>query len=320
MKRFIYYIVIISIILPFFTSCQGDDAKTKALVDSLQKATADYQQKLQEKEQIIKNIQANEEQIKKLQDSVEILRKKKTVYVNNGNSNSNNSNSNNSNSNQSNNNQNGNQNVAVYSKLQKQIKELQQKNEDLSKQAQSVVDAQNKVNNLTGEINQLKSFNDQLNTKVSESEKEKSKAEDTIKRLKEQNKLSKGTLKVSDVSAKFFYKGLKQVAKNIKIVELCFYVIDNPNAEAGKKNLYITIYGPDNAPIVNKPENEFKTVTGVSTKYTYKEEMDYSKELKVIDKCCDWSTDDLVLVAGDYKVKIFIDGNIAGEGTFKIAQ
>jgi len=131
-------------------------------------------------------------------------------------------------------------------------------------------------------------------------------------------KVNKGsTLKVKDISVESFrYRGTgKEVstrsAEKTQTLRACFYISANLIADSGIKKIFIQ-YIDSKENIISGSDtimNNDKIIFSAKTDVEYKNQQSFI--------CLDWQRY-IPLIEGQYKLKIFIDNEFAGESEFKL--
>ncbi|GEM_PF-5271448 len=305
--------------------CQCSSEKNnQAMLDSLQKK---YQAENEAK--IRELVEKNQLLIKQLQDSIRNLEsaggKNKVVYTEGGND-------------------------KIYivriRDLQKRLNEAEvelkkvkniptivtvEKNEkaigNLDDLIASFQERKRKIDELTAQINEVKSSErnyqekvNQLEKKLDEEKKEKERLEKEIVVVNMQR------ITVTECNYEFLTTGFSSKPENIKIIQMNCIVNDHPLAESGKKWLYVviedsaktTVYR-DDMESENPTDSIFVNSEGQKVVYSMKTQIDYEKTQK-LDVYLEFHRGTQRFAIGEYNVTFYIDGYMAGLSTFKIRQ
>jgi hypothetical protein len=97
-------------------------------------------------------------------------------------------------------------------------------------------------------------------------------------------------------------------------IKICFTVGENAIAQAGKKDIYLRIAGPDSKILCKGTSDEYSFMyEGKLIQYSVKDQFDYSN--KPVDLCLYWIKSGDFAV-GTYYADIFVDGKNIGSTTF----
>jgi hypothetical protein len=102
--------------------------------------------------------------------------------------------------------------------------------------------------------------------------------------------------------------------KNIKKIAISFTIVKNITAQTGNKTLYIRIAKPDNEILTKNPGNQFK-FEDRNISYSIKKYIEYTGEEQSVTVY--WDVEEF-LPAGTYHIYIFADGNMIGQGSFRM--
>lgn len=131
------------------------------------------------------------------------------------------------------------------------------------------------------------------------------------------SKVQKGSvIKARDLSAIPINRRGKEVtrARRVEKIKVCFTLMENDIAQAGMRNAYIRITGPDKY-VLAKSETDLFDFQGEKIVFSAKREIDYQN--KDVDLCIYYDNKG-DLVAGTYDVNVFMDGIIIGTTQFLI--
>lgn len=102
--------------------------------------------------------------------------------------------------------------------------------------------------------------------------------------------------------------------KNVKKIAVSFTIVKNITAETGNKTVYIRISKPDNSILSKSSANTFK-YEDREIGYSIKKYIEYTGEEQTVTVY--WDVEEF-LPAGTYAIYIFADGNMIGQGSFKM--
>ena len=170
-----------------------------------------------------------------------------------------------------------------------QIDSLNRLNAELTKENQEV---KNKYSAATAQISTLSKEKKSLNEKVSLA------AQLDAIIVNPMNKRGKTARKVKDV----------------KKISIQFTIVKNITAETGNKTLYIRIAKPDNDILTKSEANTF-AYEDRNIGYSIKKYIEYTGEEQTVTVY--WNVEEF-LPSGNYRVYIFADGNMIGQGSFSM--
>ncbi|MCE2682335.1 MAG: hypothetical protein LW704_05175 [Cryomorphaceae bacterium] len=104
-------------------------------------------------------------------------------------------------------------------------------------------------------------------------------------------------------------------AKQVVQIKSSFTLSENPITAAGKKTVYMQVINPDGKVLQTRTSNTVSTEYGVVA-YSDKKEIDYQNQRLDIAIYYDLRGEELV--KGNYKVKIYCDGNLVGSDSFTL--
>ena len=108
-------------------------------------------------------------------------------------------------------------------------------------------------------------------------------------------------------------KAAKKV-KDAKKIAISFTIVKNITASTGNKTLYVRIAKPDNEILTKSASNTFE-YEDRSIAYSIKKYFEYTGE--ELTQTVYWDVEEF-LAAGTYKVYLFCDGNMIGQGSFNM--
>jgi cell division protein FtsB len=212
------------------------------------------------------------------------------------------------------------QNAALSEKIN-QIKVLLKKGKlsesDYKKAKAEIAELRSQIDNYKAEIDELKRQVQQLTDENSglnqELGSEKAKSAEQAKTIESKNRtislakrLNAGSISAIGVRERKVF-GKKEVETNkagrTEEVRVKFVLNKNEISDAGEKEIYVKIIGPDGAPIANKVQTT--KVDGTETLYTEKKMVDYQNEKLEATVYCKKQGD---YPKGTYTVEIFTEG------------
>lgn len=104
-------------------------------------------------------------------------------------------------------------------------------------------------------------------------------------------------------------------AKNAVQLRSSFTIGENTIASAGRKSVYLQITGPNGEVLHNKSNTQIETESGAQH-YSDKKDIDYNNQ--AIDLTIYYDLKGQELMKGNYKVKIFCDGQMIGSDSFTL--
>lgn len=102
--------------------------------------------------------------------------------------------------------------------------------------------------------------------------------------------------------------------KDAKKIAISFTIVKNITASTGNKTLYVRIAKPDNEVLTKNASNTFE-YEDRSIAYSIKKYFEYTGE--ELTQTVYWDVEEF-LAAGTYKVYLFCDGNMIGQGSFSM--
>lgn len=212
------------------------------------------------------------------------------------------------------------QNAALNEKIN-QIKVLLKKGKlsesDYKKAKAEIAELRSQIDNYKAEIDELKRQVQQLTDENSglnqELGSEKAKSAEQAKTIESKNRtislakrLNAGSISAVGVRERKVF-GKKEVETNkagrTEEVRVKFVLNKNEISDAGEKEIYVKIIGPDGAPIANKVQTT--KVDGTETLYTEKKIVDYQNEKLEATVYCKKQGD---YPKGTYTIEIFTEG------------
>ena len=170
---------------------------------------------------------------------------------------------------------------------------------------------------------QLDSVNNRIDSVEKDSKITIVNLEDSLNQAR--NRLEKGSfLYINDIKVNKFKYGYGNTEKSTKRAEktdllvTSFEISENLTAIAGKKSVYIQYFLPNNELLVYKDTTNIPSffIGGDSIVFaTTKVDFDYYN--KSISLESEWERED-ILLKGDYFIRFYINGKVAGESTFTL--
>ncbi len=102
--------------------------------------------------------------------------------------------------------------------------------------------------------------------------------------------------------------------KDAKKIAISFTIVKNITASTGNKTLYVRIAKPDNEVLTKSASNTFE-YEDRSIAYSIKKYFEYTGE--ELTQTVYWDVEEF-LAAGTYKIYLFCDGNMIGQGSFSM--
>ncbi len=167
---------------------------------------------------------------------------------------------------------------------------------------------------------QLTSDLDQTTTKLSSTQAErdqyKQDAEEKTEQVRKGSKLQ--AYGFSTVGLKMKLNNTTEEtnrARNTVQVRSSFTISENPITQAGKKVVYMQIINPDGKTLQSKSTNVVQTEAG-NIAYSDKKEIDYQNQRVDLSIFYDLKGEEAL--KGNYKVKIYCEGNLIGSDSFTL--
>ena len=104
-------------------------------------------------------------------------------------------------------------------------------------------------------------------------------------------------------------------AKNIVQIKSAFTISENPITPAGNKTVYLQVITPEGKTLQSSSGN-IVSVDGGSIPYSDKKEIDYNNQR--IDMAIYYRLNGEELTKGNYKVKIYCQGQLIGSDSFTL--
>ena len=104
-------------------------------------------------------------------------------------------------------------------------------------------------------------------------------------------------------------------ARSVVQIKSSFTISENPITPSGKKIVYMQVINPDGKTMQTKSSNTVQTDLG-NIAYSDKKEIDYQNER--IDLAIYYDLKGEEALKGNYKVKIYCEGNLIGTDSFTL--
>lgn len=102
--------------------------------------------------------------------------------------------------------------------------------------------------------------------------------------------------------------------KDVKDISITFTIVKNITAQTGNRTIYVRIMKPDNEVLVKSSANVFEYENTQMT-YSIKKYIEYTGEEQSVTVY--WNVQEY-LPAGNYRIFLFADGNMIGQGAFAL--
>jgi len=198
-----------------------------------------------------------------------------------------------------------------------QLFQLRKENETLRGIMKSYVkqiDSLNTLNlKLTSDLDQTTS---QLTSTSAERDQYKADAEAKGEQVKKGSKLQ--AYGFTTVGLKMKLNNTTEVtnrAKGVVQIKSTFTISENPITPSGKKSVYMQIINPDGKTLQTRTSNTIQTDAG-NIAYSDKKDIDYNNER--IDLSIYYDLKGEEAMKGNYKVRIYCDGNLIGTDSFTL--
>ncbi len=104
-------------------------------------------------------------------------------------------------------------------------------------------------------------------------------------------------------------------AKSVVQIKSSFTISENPITTAGKKTVYLQVINPDGKTLQSRSSNTVQTEAG-NIAYSDKKDIDYQNQR--IDLAIYYDLKGEEAIKGNYKVKIYCEGNLIGTDSFTL--
>jgi hypothetical protein len=176
------------------------------------------------------------------------------------------------------------------------------------------IDSLNTLNvKLTSDLDQT---NTKLTTTTQERDMYKQDAEQKTEQVKKGAKLQ--AYAFSSVGLKMKLNNTTEEsnrAKSVVQIKSSFTISENPITTPGQKMVYLQVINPEGRTLQNRSTNVVQ-IDGLPVSYSDKKEIDYQNQRVDLSIYYDFRGEEAV--KGNYKVKIFCDGNLIGTDSFTL--
>lgn len=176
------------------------------------------------------------------------------------------------------------------------------------------IDSLNTLNvKLTSDLDQT---NTKLTTTTQERDMYKQDAEQKTEQVKKGAKLQ--AYAFSSVGLKMKLNNTTEEsnrAKSVVQIKSSFTISENPITTPGQKVVYLQVINPEGRTLQNRSTNVVQ-IDGLPVSYSDKKEIDYQNQRVDLSIYYDFRGEEAV--KGNYKVKIFCDGNLIGTDSFTL--
>lgn len=176
------------------------------------------------------------------------------------------------------------------------------------------IDSLNTLNvKLTSDLDQT---NTKLTTTTQERDMYKQDAEQKTEQVKKGAKLQ--AYAFSSVGLKMKLNNTTEEsnrAKSVVQIKSSFTISENPITTPGQKVVYLQVINPEGRTLQNRSTNVVQ-IDGLPVSYSDKKEIDYQNQRVDLSIYYDFRGEEAV--KGNYKVKVFCDGNLIGTDSFTL--
>ena len=199
----------------------------------------------------------------------------------------------------------------------REIFTLRKENETLRNIMKGYVQQIDSLNTLNVELSSnLETKTTQLNQTIEERNQFKNEADANAAQVKKGSKLQ--AFSINSVGLRLKMNNTTEEttkAKNCVQIKSSFTISENPLTPAGKKTVYMQIINPEGKTLQTKSSYVVSTDNG-NIAYSDKKEIDYNNQS--IDLAIFYDLGGEEAVNGNYKVKIFCDGQLIGSDSFTL--
>jgi chromosome segregation ATPase len=199
----------------------------------------------------------------------------------------------------------------------REIFTLRKENETLRNIMKGYVQQIDSLNTLNVELSSnLETKTTQLNQTIEERNQFKSDADASAAQVKKGSKLQ--AFSINSVGLRLKINNTTEEttkAKNCVQIKSSFTISENPLTPAGKKTVYMQIINPEGKTLQSKSSYVVSTDNG-NIAYSDKKDIDYNNQS--IDLAIFYDLGGEEAVNGNYKVKIFCDGQLIGSDSFTL--
>jgi hypothetical protein len=197
------------------------------------------------------------------------------------------------------------------------VAQLRRENETLRNIMKSYVVQIDSLNTLNIKLHSdLDQTTNQLNTTTAEKEQYKQEAEKNAEQVKKGSKLQ--ALSISTSGLRMKLNNMPEPtnkARSCVQVKSSFTISENPITAAGRKVVYLQVIDPDGKTLQSRAGNTFQSESGAIA-FSDKKEIDYQNQS--IDMSIYYDFQGAEALKGNYKVKIYCDGNLIGSDSFTL--
>ena len=197
------------------------------------------------------------------------------------------------------------------------VAQLRRENETLRNIMKSYVVQIDSLNTLNIKLHSdLDQTTNQLNTTTAEKEQYKQEAEKNAEQVKKGSKLQ--ALSISTSGLRMKLNNMPEPTNKSRScvqVKSSFTISENPITAAGRKVVYLQVIDPDGKTLQSRAGNTFQSESGAIA-FSDKKEIDYQNQS--IDMSIYYDFQGAEALKGNYKVKIYCDGNLIGSDSFTL--
>ena len=197
------------------------------------------------------------------------------------------------------------------------VAQLRRENETLRNIMKSYVVQIDSLNTLNIKLHSdLDQTTNQLNKTTAEKEQYKQEAEKNAEQVKKGSKLQ--ALSISTSGLRMKLNNMPEPtnkARSCVQVKSSFTISENPITAAGRKVVYLQVIDPDGKTLQSRAGNTFQSESGAIA-FSDKKEIDYQNQS--IDMSIYYDFQGAEALKGNYKVKIYCDGNLIGSDSFTL--
>jgi hypothetical protein len=199
----------------------------------------------------------------------------------------------------------------------KQLFELRKENETLRNIMKGYVHQIDSLNTLNLQLSSdLETKTTQLNSTIEERNQFKSEAEKNAEQVKKGSRLSAYAFNTTGLRMKLNNTPDETTkAKNCVQIRSSFTIGENPITSAGNKTVFMQIMNPEGRILQSRASNVTQ-IDGVSIAFSDKKEINYNNQSIDLSIYYDFNGEEAV--KGNYKVKIFCDGQMIGSDSFTL--
>ncbi len=198
-----------------------------------------------------------------------------------------------------------------------QLYKLRKENETLRKIMKSYVMQIDSLNTLNLQLNSdLERTTNELTTTSSERDQYRQEAEENAAQVKKGAKLQAYNISSTGLRMKL-NNTMEETnkARNCVQIRSTFTISENPITNAGNKTVYMQVIDPSGRTLQNRSSNTISTDAGMIP-YSDKKDIDYRNER--IDMAIYYDLKGAEPAKGNYRVKIYCDGQLIGNDSFTL--